>query len=369
MAGVQETCSRIAMQTGRGLAATIRMRYPRPVLYGCVALLVGANTFNIGADLGAMASAARLLAPGPFPAWLAAFAAIECVSIALVPYRRYASLLRWLCLSLLTYVAVVIVVPQDWRTVAFHTVVPALPRSREAWFDIVAVLGTTISPYLFFWQAALEVEERTGRKGAGARVRRGASRTELRWRRADVGSGMFISNLIMWCVIVATASTLHHGGGAPVETAEQAAAALKPVAGAAAAWAFALGILGTGLLAVPVLAGSTAFAVAETLAIREGLELPPRAAPGFYAVIVIATVGGAALDMTGLPPMRALVDAAVLNGLAAPPLLYMILRIGGDRRIMHARVSGPLSAWLGWTTFAGMVLAALALVVQTVRSR
>jgi NRAMP (natural resistance-associated macrophage protein)-like metal ion transporter len=279
MTAIQEMCARIALETGSGLAAIIREHYPKPILYGCVSLLFLANTINIGADLGAMAAAGQLLVPIPFLLWLLAIALFTMALEIFVEYTQYARVLRFLTLSLFAYVGVVGVVSQDWGQAVRSTLVVTLQFNKEYWLNLVAILGTTISPYLFFWQASQEVEEEIADGKVTQAARQGASQTELRWMRTDVVAGMFFSNLVMWCIVVATASTLFRQGIHHIDSAPQAAEALRPIAGDFAYLLFAVGIIGTGLLAVPILAGSAAYAVAETFRFREGLYLKWRQAP------------------------------------------------------------------------------------------
>ena len=361
MAAIQEICARIALQTGGGLAEAIRRHYPKPVLYFCVCLLFIANTINLGTDLGAMAASGEMLLGFPFHAWLAAMT-LTCGALQfLMNYRYYSRVLRFLTLSLLAYVLVVLVSPLDWRRVLESTFLPTIQFNREYLLNLVALLGTTISPYLFFWQASQEVEEKIEEGKKTPAARQGVSRTELKWMRADVASGMAFSSLVMWSIVATTASTLFPLGIATIDSAPKAAEALKPVAGNAAYLVFGAGIIGTGLLAVPILAGSAAYAMAETFRFREGLYLHLRQAPGFYGVIAFSTLIGYAINLIGINPIRALYYTAVLNGIAAPPLLFMIMLISNDRQIMKSKANGPVSRVLGWLTTVAMTTAAVAL--------
>jgi NRAMP (natural resistance-associated macrophage protein)-like metal ion transporter len=366
MTAVQEMCARIALQTGSGLAEVIRKHYPKPILYACVALLTVANTINIGADLGAMAAAGQMLLPIPFAAWLVAMALATVLLEIFVDYRQYARVLRFATLSLLSYVFVVFVVPQDWGQALRGTLIPTLQWSKEYLLNLVAILGTTISPYLYFWQASEEVEEQIEDGKRTPRQRRGTTKTELKWMRADVAGGMFFSSAVMWFIVATTASTLFQNGVHAIDSAPQAAEALRPVAGDFAYGLFAVGIIGTGLLAVPVLAGSAAYAVAETFHLREGLYLKLRQAPGFYGVIALSIAIGAAINFVGVNPIQALYYSAVLNGMVAPPLLVMIMLVGGNRDIMKNRVNGRVSKWLGWIATGLMGVCAAALLVTLV---
>jgi NRAMP (natural resistance-associated macrophage protein)-like metal ion transporter len=363
MIAVQEMCARIGLQTGAGLAEVIRKHYPKPILYLCVTLLFVANTVNIGADLGAMAASAQLLLGLPFLIWLAAMTLLAAILEIFVDYKQYAKALRLLTLALFAYALVVFVVPQDWGQALRSTLVPTFQFNQDYLLNLVAVIGTTISPYLFFWQASEEVEEEIDEGKKTKAQRRGVTKTELKWMRTDVTSGMLFSNAVMWFIIVTTASTLFRNGITNIDSAPKAAEALRPIAGDFAYALFAAGIIGTGLLAVPVLAGSAAYAVAETFKLREGLYLKLRQARGFYGVIAFATLVGAAINLIGINPIQALYYTAVLNGLVAPPLLFMILLIANNRKIMGGKTNGRVSNVFGWITTVAMTMSALALLL------
>ena len=366
MASIQETCARIALQTGGGLAETIRKHYPKPVLYFCVVLLFVANTINLGADLGAMAAAAQLLLGLPFFVWLVALTLVGVLLEIFVDYKQYSRVLRWLTLSLFAYFLVPLVSPQDWISALENTLLPKLALDKNHLLNLVAILGTTISPYLFFWQASQEIEEEIGQGKTTLAARKGVSRLELKWMRADVTIGMLFSNVVMWFIVVTTASTLFRNGITQVDSATKAAEALRPIAGDFAYVLFAVGIIGTGFLAVPILAGSAAYAVAETFKFHEGLYLKLRQAPGFYGVIACSTFLGFLMNLVGINPIQALYYAAVLNGLVAPPLLLIIMLIANDRTIMKKWTNGKLSNALGWVITAAMTIAAAALLLSTV---
>jgi len=367
MTAAQEMCARIALHTGRGLADIIREYYPKAILYISVLLLFIANTINIGADLGAMADSGQSLLSIPFWIWLVAFTLLIIVLQIFVSYKQYARLLRFLTFSLFAYVLVAFVVSQEWRQVLYSTIIPTIQFNKDYMLNLVAVLGTTISPYLFFWQAAQEVEEEIDSGKTTKDTRKGVSRTELKWMRTDVMSGMLVSNLVMWFIIITTASTLFRSGINDIDSASKAAQALRPIAGRFASVLFAAGIVGTGLLAVPILAGSSAYAIAETLRWREGLYLKLRQAWGFYGVIAFSTILGAAMNFVGINPIKALYYTAVINGLVAPPLLWLIMLIGNNRKIMEDKVNGRMSNILGWFTTIAMTTAAVAL-LWSVRS-
>ncbi len=363
MTAIQEICARIALQTGGGLADALRKHYPKPVLYFCVALLFIANTINLGADLGAMAASAQLLLGVPYLVWLVAITLLSVILEIFVDYKRYARVLRYLTLSLFAYLFVPFVSPQNWGQALRDTVIPTIQFDRDYLLNLVAILGTTISPYLFFWQASQEVEEEIeeGRTTIGSR--QGVSKVELKWMRTDVVAGMLLSNVVAWFIIVTTASTLFQHGIHNIDSAPKAAEALRPIAGDFAYLLFAVGIIGTGLLAVPILAGSAAYAVAETFKMREGLYLKLRQAPGFYGVIAFSTLLGFAINLIGINPIQALYYTAVLNGIVAPPLLVMIMLIGNNRSIMKSKVNGRVSNTLGWVTTMVMSIAAATLLL------
>jgi len=363
MTAIQETCARIALQTGGGLADALRKYYPKPVLYFCVTLLFIANTINLGADLGAMAASAQLLLGIPYLVWLIAITLLSVALEIFVDYRRYARVLRYLTLSLFAYFFVPFVSPQNWGQALRDTVIPTIQFDKDYLLNLVAILGTTISPYLFFWQASQEIEEEIdeGRTTVGSR--KGVSKVELKWMRADVVAGMLLSNVVTWFIITTTASTLFQHGIKNIDSAPKAAEALRPIAGDFAYLLFAAGIIGTGLLAVPILAGSAAYAVAETFKLREGLYLKLRQAPGFYGVIAFSTLLGFTINLIGINPIQALYYTAVLNGIVAPPLLVMIMLIGNNRSIMKSKVNGRVSNTLGWITTIAMSVAAVALLL------
>jgi len=284
-------------------------------------------------------------------------AALEII----IPYKQYAKVLRILTLTLLSYVLGAFFVSQDWGRALRNTLVPTFHLDRKYLLNLVAILGTTITPYLFFWQASEEVEEEIDEGKMTETQRKGVSRTELKWMHADVTSGSFLSNIVFWFIVVTTASTLNQNGITNIDSASRAAEALRPLAGDFAYVLFATGIIGTGMLAVPILAGSAAYAIAETFKFREGLFLQLRQAPAFYGVIALATLIGAAINLIGINPILALYYAAVLNGLVAPLLLLMIMLISNNRKIMQNETNGRLANILGWIATIAMGLAAAAL--------
>lgn len=373
MSVVQEMCARIGMATGRGLAKNISQEYSRRVLYGLTALLFIANSFNLGADLGAMAKAAQMIIPGtPFLLAIVTFTIISLALQIFVSYSRYARYLKYLSFVLLLYVATAFVIPElDWGAVIKQTIVPNFEFSRGSLLLICAILGTTISPYLFFWQTSQEVEDRrllgAGHKVAGhARLRhQDLKRKEVKKMRTDVWLGMFLSNAVMFFIIVTCGATLFPAG-IEVSSAEAAAAALEPIAGKQAYVLFALGIIGTGMLAVPVLAGSAAYALAEAFGWKSGLYRKLNKAHGFYGVIMIAMVVGLLMNFIGLNPIKALIYSAVLNGLIAPIILFFVVRISSNKELMGSWSNKPLVNLLGWVVIVLMVISGIAAILSLI---
>ena len=357
-AAVQETSARLGLTTGRGLMALIKERFPAWVMWIAVALVVGANVFNIGADLGSMAEAFRLLVPIPFAVLVIAIAGAILLLEVFVSYERYSTILRWLALSILAYVVELFVVDVDWGAVA-SGLVPSFQANAAFVEGLVAIFGTTISPYLFLWQAGEEVEERKAGK-----IRR-IDRQQLTAMRVDVFSGMTAGIVVMFAIMVTAASTLGAQGVTQIETAAQAAKALEPIAGGFSSTLFALGIVGTGLLAIPTLAGSAAYALSEAFGWREGLGRSLRQAPGFYGVIAGAMVVGLLINFVGIDPIRALFLSAILNGLAAPPLILLMLLLSRSARDPKGR-GGGLSTVLVAVALGVMTLAAVFYVASLV---
>lgn len=350
---VQEACARLALVTGKGLAAIIKARMPRWVLVVAVLLVAVANTVNIAADLAIMSSALGLISPIKQWAGVVMFALLLAATEILIPYHRYSRVLRWLTISLLAYVAVLFVAKVDWAQVASATFLfqvdgrPAFDFSKVSFELLIALAGTTISPYLFFWQAAEEVEERKSIRSRRIRL------SSIEAMRGDVFAGMFTGVFIMFAIMATAAATLNAQGITDIATAADAALALKPIAGEFAGLLFLLGILGVGLLSVPVLAGSTAYAVAETFGWRESLELKPLQAKAFYAVIVLSMFVALGLNLIGIEPIKFLILAAVLNGLAAPVLMAIVWWLARDAKLLGKWVS-PLwsKLLLGFATLA-----------------
>ncbi len=358
MAAVQLMCARLGMVTGRGLAGAVRLRYPRWVLWGACLLLVVANVINIGADLGGMAQATQMVTGLNALLWTPIYAGVILALLFWSSYKQIARIFKWLTLVLFAYVATAFLAHADWKAVLAATLIPRMNWSREFLSVLVAILGTTISPYLFFWQAAQEVEEERA-LGRSVAQRKGAADHELRKSQTDVIPGMFFSNFIMYFIILTTAATLHAHGQTNISTARQAAEALRPLAGNGAYWLFTLGLIGTGMLGVPVLVGSCAYAVAEAAPWKGSLAWRPKRAPQFYAILAVAMIIGVGLNYSGLNAVRMLFLTAVINGVLAPPLILLVVLLTSDSKVMGKRTNPPLLRGLGWLTFVVMMAAAV----------
>jgi len=367
MAAVQFMCAKLGMVTGCGLASVIRTRYPRWVLWLACSLVIIANIFNIGADLGGMADAMQMMTGIPAFYWTPLFAALIVGLLFWTSYHLMARIFKWLTLVLFAYVITAFLAHPDWRAVLHSTFVPHVEWSKEYISVLVAILGTTISPYLFFWQAAQEVEEDRDHGKTTVAQRRGSTNAELRSARTDVVTGMLLSNLVMYFLILTTAATLNAHGHKDIETAKQAAEALRPLAGQGAYWLFTLGMIGTGMLAVPVLAGSCAYAVAEGAKWKAAsLNLKPQLAGKFYGVIGVSIVVGLALDFAGLNAVKMLFWSAILNGLLAPPLVVIVVLLTSDKKVMGSRTNTQGMKWLGWTCAVVMGAAAVGLLISLI---
>lgn len=366
MTAVQEACARIGLVTGKGISAVVKEHYNKKVLFTVVGLVVVANTINIGADIGAMASAAQLLIPGPFILMTLSFTTVILLLEIFTTYKTYSKILKWLAIALLAYPLTLFIVDQPWAIVLKATIVPHLEFNFAFLFIITGVLGTTISPYMFFWEASQEVEEQR-ENGRVFHGRPQVSWIHIKNMRIDNGFGMIFSEFATWSIIVVGATVLHKSGVTDVKTAADAARALEPLvhtfpnAGFLAKLIFSVGIIGLGLLAVPVLSSSAAYAVCEAFQWKSGLNFKLKRAPAFYAVICSATIIGLLINFIGIDPVKALVYAAVLNGLAAVPLLFLIVRIASSRKIMGEYRNGILSSTLLWITFFAMGAAAVAM--------
>lgn len=343
-AAVQEATARLGLVTGRGLASLIKSRFPRWVLGIAVLLVAAANTFNIGADIGSMAAASRLVVPVPYWLLVIGFTAFMAFIEVVIPYRTYSRILKWLCLSIASYVIVLFFIKVSWPDVVRHTFVPEISWRPSTFAAIIALFGTTISPYLFFWQGAEEVEEIAQDGGVPT-----PTREHIQAMRGDVTFGMTTGVTVMFAIMVTAAATIGKDGPVTISTADEAARALRPFAGDFAGLLFTLGIVGVGLLAVPVLAGSTAYAISEAFGWREGLGLKMRQARAFYWVIIASMLGGFAMNALGINAVRALYYSAILNGLAAPPLIVLIVLLSRSREVMGDHATGRVSQTLLWT--------------------
>ncbi|MBY4766855.1 NRAMP family divalent metal transporter [Burkholderia ambifaria] len=363
MTAIQLISARIGRVTGKGLASNMRTHYPPWLLYSTVALLTIANVINIAADLSAMGAAVKLLLHGPQELYVVCLGGVSVVLQIFVPYDRYARLLKWTALTLLAYVAVALIVPVPWHEVGRAIVLPHIQLNAAYLTTVIAVLGTTISPYLFFWQASQEVEElRAAPNQRPLRIMPHQAPAQLRRISVDTWVGMGVSNIIAFFITLTAAATLHMHH-IDVKTSADAARALEPVAGHFAYVLFALGIIGTGLLALPVLAGSAAYAAAGTFRWRNSLALRLGVAPEFYGVIALATIGGVAITFMHFDPIRALYWSAVINGVTAVPIMFVMMLMAGSRRIMGEFAVRGVLAWGGWLATSAMVIAAMGVLV------
>jgi NRAMP (natural resistance-associated macrophage protein)-like metal ion transporter len=364
MWAIQFICAKIGMVTGSGLARVLRKHYSPVLLFPVVAGLVIANTINAGVDIGAIAAAINLLVPVPIPVLIVLTSVIIVVVQVWGSYRLIASIFRWLTLALFAYIASALLAKPDWRAVALATLVPSIRFDREYLVVIVAVLGTTITPYLLFWQADQEVEEEIAMGRRTLRQRVGATSAELRYADWDVAAGMSFSNTVMFFIMLATASTLHRSGPRNIESALDAAQALRPLAGNAAAWLWAPGLIGAGTLCVPILTGSAAYALAEAGGWNRGLDQRPARAKLFYLAIAVSTFVGMLINFTGINPMTALFWTAVINGFIAPPILVVVMLIANNKAVLGRHVNGRFVNVVGWTTTALMFAAAIGLALS-----
>jgi NRAMP (natural resistance-associated macrophage protein)-like metal ion transporter len=369
---IEEMCARIGLITGEGLASAIKKKYSRKFVIPLVTLLLIANTINIGADIGAMSASIRLVFPNiPFVIVTLAFVGIILAAEILIPYRSYSKLLKYLTLSLFAYIVTAVIVGGNWNEILSASLIPHIEFNSEFVMMFVAIFGTTISPYLFFWQTSEEVEEdvQGGKIKETGEGKPAISKSEIKIMRSDVAIGMVFSVSIMWAIMVTTAGTLHVNGFTDIQTAEQAAKALEPLvksfpyAGQISQIIFALGIVGTGLLAIPVLAGSSAYALADTFGWKEGLSKKFGQARPFYIIIATSTVIGLFINFIGIDPIKALVYTAVINGIVAVPILYAILKVCNDKAILEHGTNGRISNIIGWFTFLIMGVSVVILFV------
>jgi NRAMP (natural resistance-associated macrophage protein)-like metal ion transporter len=367
MVAMQEICGRLGRITGAGIAANLRKHYPKPILYVVMLVLCVANVFNLGADIAAMGAAAQLLLGGNLNVYAVVFGLISLSFQVFIPYRRYVRYLKWLTIVLFAYVATAFVVQVAWIKALRATVIPTVSWNADYWMALVAVLGTTISPYLFFWQASEEAEEVKVTSGEAALKRKPSQALEQFRRIAlDTRIGMALSNLIAFFIILTASATIYVSGSArKIQTAADAAKALQPLAGKLAFLLFAIGIIGTGLLAIPVLAGSAGYAVAESFGWPASLEKKAVQAPRFYLVIAAATIIGLGLNFAGLNPIRALYWAAILNGIVATPLMVMMMVMSSSKTVVGSFALPTYLRIVGWTATAVMFVASAGFLIMS----
>lgn len=361
MAVIQEMCARIALVTGQGLAKNIKHTYPRSILYFCTILLFLANTLNIAADLGAIAKAIQLVLPSASFIFLIVFVGLFGLLLQIyVPYKEFAKVMKWLVITLFSYVITGFLIHMNWPDLLRAGIMPHITFSKTEILLITGILGTTISPYLFFWQTSQEVEEQIAEGKTTARMRKGTNKAEIKQMRVDTWTGIFLSNLVMFFIIAVCARTLFVNGITTIQTASDAALALKPFAGHWATILFMIGIIGTGMLAIPVLAGSTSYAISESFGWKEGLYRKLSDARAFYAVISISIVLGILLNFIRIDPIKALIYSAIANGIVAPIVLIFIVHISGSKKIMGHYRNSPFINILGWVITGLMSITAIA---------
>lgn len=365
MAIVQEMCARIGLVTGQGLAANIRKNFSKKLLYTSTLLLFAANSFNIGADLGAMAQVTQLL----YPSWnfslIVLFFVLATLGLQIfTPYEKYAKFLKWMALVLFAYIASALLANLNWNDILKHAIIPSIEFNKDQVLLICAVLGTTISPYLFFWQTSQEVENAIARGETTLAQRRNVTKEQVHDMRVDVWSGMLLANVVMFFIIAACGAILFPNGINDIKSAAQAAEALRPFAGDLTYFLFAIGIIGTGLLAIPVLAGSSSYAIAESFKWQEGLNKKLRQAYAFYGIIIISMLIGLIINFIGLNPIKALIYSAIANGIVAPMVLVPIVIISSNKKIMGEWVNKPLTKILGWIIVVIMSIAGIASIIS-----
>jgi NRAMP (natural resistance-associated macrophage protein)-like metal ion transporter len=365
VATVQEMCARIALVTGRGLASNIKKVYSKEILYICTILLFFANTLNIGADLGAMAKAIELILPKASFTFLVIFTGIAglCLEI-FVPYRKYAKYLKWLIFAVFAYIFTGLIINMDWLLLLHDGLIPQITFSKSQILLITGILGTTISPYLFFWQTSQEIEEEISEGKTTVQSRKETGPKEIKKMRVDIWAGMFLSNLVMFFIIAVCSHTLFANGITDINTAEDAARALRPLAGKFASLLFAIGIIGTGLLAIPILAGSTAYAISESFGWKEGLYRKWKTAHAFYGVIIISILIGILINFIGIDPIKALIYSAIANGIVAPVILVFIVGISAKKKIMGEFKNSLTTNILGWVAVILMGVTAIGAIIS-----
>jgi len=360
MATIGEMCARIALVTGRGLASNIKSVFSKKILYVCTILLFFANTLNIGADLGAMAKAVQLISPNTSFIFLVIFIGIAGLSLEIfIPYRKYSKYLKWLVFAVFAYVLTGLIIHMDWSQLIHDGLIPQITFSKTQILLITGILGTTISPYLFFWQTSQEVEEEISEGMTTIHARKETGPHEIKKMRVDIWVGMFLSNLVMFFIIAVCSHTLFANGITNIETATDAARALRPLAGNFASILFAIGIIGTGLLAIPILAGSTAYAISESFGWKEGLYRKWKTAHAFYGVIIISIIIGILINFVGIDPIKALIYSAIANGIIAPIILIFIVKISSSKKIMGQFKNSLITKIIGWFTTIIMGITAI----------
>ncbi|HEY0579755.1 MAG TPA: divalent metal cation transporter [Candidatus Nitrosocosmicus sp.] len=365
---VQAICARIGLLTGRGLATIIEKKYSRKIVLPLVSILLIANTINIGADIGAMAASSNLMIPQvPLNIFSIIFTIFIISAIILIPYKRYVKILKYLTLSLLTYIVTAIIVGGDWYQILLATIVPHIEFTTDFATMLVAILGTTISPYLFFWQASEEVEEEVSEKKI-KEIGKGKPKVSSKEKKSmmiDTIVGIGFAHFITWAIIITTAGSLHNNGVTDIQSAEQAAKSLEPLvksfpnSGEISKSIFAIGIVGTGLISIPILAGSTAYALSDTFKWKQGLSKKFGQAKAFYLVIIISGIIGLGMNFLGINPIKALVYTSVINGVVSVPILFVIMKIANDKEILKGNTNGRLTNFIGWLTFIIMSIATI----------
>lgn len=365
VATIQEMCGRIALVTGRGLASNIKHNYSKKILFFLTILLFFANTLNIGADLGAMAKAVQLIYPGAsFILMVILIGLLGLLMEIILPYRLYTKYLRWLVIAVFAYIATGLIIDMNWQMLLRDGLIPQITFSKTQILLITGILGTTISPYLFFWQTSEEIEEEILEGRTTIKARKVTNHREIKEMRADIWVGMFLSNLVMFFIIAVCSHTLFANGITNIQTAHGAALALRPLAGGWATYLFAVGIIGTGLLAIPILAGSTAYAISESFGWKEGLYRKFKTAHAFYGVIIISIITGILLNFIGVDPIKALIYSAIANGIVAPIILIFIVKISGSKKVMGEFKNSKLANIIGWITTILMGITAVAAIIS-----
>lgn len=365
MITVQEMCARIALVTGNGLAANIKHSYRKEILYAVTIILLIANVFNIGANLGAMAKVVQLIIPSISFIFVVIVIGVICLSLPIIiPYKKYARYLKWLVITLFSYIITGFIIHMDWSVLFHDSLIPHITFSKDQILLITAIIGTTISPYLFFWQTSQEVEEEIEEGKMTVHSRRGTNGAEIKKMRTDIWTGMFLSNIVMFFIIAVSANTLFVNGITNIDTASDAALALLPLAGSFATILFAIGILGTGLLAVPVLASSTSYAISESFGWKEGLYRKFKKARAFYTIIIVSIMIGILTNFIGLHPIKALIYSAIANGIIAPIVIIFIVRISSNKKIMGHYKNSLMNNIIGWITIVLMSITAIAAIIS-----